>query len=163
VHLVLGLCVVTVIVALLPGRRIYDDANNCFRNGLAELANTESHGGHCEPSYTRVRETRSAGGWSAIFFVVAVALGAGMVLGRPTRASAIGFAIWTALISAAIALFNFQIFGDVEVRLWPSHVLTFAVGTLLVLVLIAAPLVAFVTRERSSDSLPAARDSTGSR
>jgi hypothetical protein len=29
VHLVLAVCVVVLIVAMLPGRRVYTDANNC--------------------------------------------------------------------------------------------------------------------------------------
>ena len=161
----LALCVVVLIFAKLPGRRIYDDANNCFGNGLAELANTESHGGHCTPSYTKLRATEAAGGWRAIFFAVAVALGAGIVHRRPTRANAVGWAIWTVLAGAAVAglLIDLDFFGDVEVLLWTAHVLTFALGTIFVLVLIATPIVTFATRERPSDSLPAARDSTGSR
>ena len=160
----LVLCVAVLPLALLPGRRILDDANNCGGNGLAALANTESHGGHCTPSYTKVRDTETAGGWRAIIFAIAVALGAGIVENKPRRANAIGWAVWTALAGVLVVglMVDLDFFSQVEV-LWPSRVVSFALGTILVLVLIATPIVVLVTRESPSDSFPVATGSTGSR
>jgi len=58
---------------------------------------------------------------------------------------------------------DFLDFFDHVELLWTSHVLAFAAGTMLVLVLLGVPVVVIATRERPSDSLPVATDSTGSR
>ena len=161
----LALCAVIVIVAMLPGRRVYADASNCAGEGLARLANTEARGGSCTPSYTKIKRTDAAGGWLAIVLAVSVALGASIVHGRPGRANAIGWAVWTALVSVVIVLRSIDFldfFEHVDI-LWTSHVLAFAAGMMLVLVLLAVPIVVIATRERASDSLPAATDLTGSR
>lgn len=161
----LALCVVVLIVAMLPGRRVYSDANNCVGNGLAELANTEAHGGSCTSSYTKIVRTEAAGGWLAIVAAVSVVFGGLLVRDRPGRASAIGWAMWTALISVLLLMHStdFLDFFDHVELLWASHVLAFATGMMLVLVLVGVPVVVIATRERPTDSLPVATDSTGSR
>lgn len=161
----LALCVVIVILAKLPGRQIYADANHCFGEGLAGLANTEEHAGSCTPSYTKIVRTEPAGGWLAIVLAVSVALPALLVRDRPGRASAIGWAVWTAVVSIVLVVQSLAVLVifDRGELLWAAHVLAFAAGMMLVLVLLAVPIVVIATRERPSDSLPAARDSTGSR
>ncbi|MBV8756264.1 MAG: hypothetical protein JO257_03245, partial [Deltaproteobacteria bacterium] len=97
VHLVLALCAVIVVLAMLPGRRVYSDANNCFGNGLASLGMTESREHHCEPSYTKLERTEPAGGWPAIVIACAVALAAGILYRKPKRSTALLFWLWSAL------------------------------------------------------------------
>jgi hypothetical protein len=158
VHLVLALCAVVVVVAKLPGRHVYADANNCFGSALASLGTTEHHHDECTPSYTRLLRTEEAGGWAAIVFAVAVALGAGIVHRKPTRAKAVAWIVWTALAGVGAAVMSFELnFFDHVVTLWPTHVLAFALGMLLVFVLIAVPIIAIATRERVSDSSAIAR------
>src|SRR5690348_1057063 len=95
VHLVLGLSVVVVALAFLPGRRVYADANNCIGNALASFGMMEHHHEECAPSYTELVATRPAGGSFALVFVAAVAIGAGIVYRRPERWTAWLWAIWT--------------------------------------------------------------------
>jgi hypothetical protein len=163
VHLVLALCVVVVIVAMLPGQRVYSDANNCFGYALASFGNTEHHQIDCTPSYTKLERTDPAGGWPAIGLVVAIAIGAGVLHRRPRRSTAVLFSLWCLLSAAGVFAMTFQLdlFDHVE-TLWPEAVLGFAFGMIGVLVL-AAPIVAFITREKPSDSLPVATGSTGNR
>lgn len=159
VHLVLALCVILVVVANLPGRRIYADANNCFGNGLASLGMTESHHFECTPSYTKLARTEPAGGWAAILLALAIALGAGIVHHRPRRITAIAWVVWTVLAAAGTAAMSFHLsLFDHIVTLWPGHVLAFAVGMLFVLVLLATPIIVIATRERPSDSTAIARN-----
>lgn len=157
-HLVLALCVIVVAVAKLPGRRVYADANDCFANAVASLVTTEHHHEHCTPSYTKLERTEQAGGWAAIVFAVAVALGAGILHRRPTRATAIAWVVWTGLAGVGAAVMSFQLsLFDHVVSLWPTHVLAFALGMLLVFVLLATPVIVIATRERVSDSSAIAR------
>ena len=159
----LALCAVVVIVAMLPGRHVYSDANNCFGIGIASLGMTESHGGHCEPSYTKLERTEPAGGWPAIVIACAVALAAGILYRKPKRSVAVLFWLWCGLTTGlAIALtIDFDFFDHV-VTLWPEKLLAFAFGTIGVLVF-AAPIVAFATREKPGDSLPVASASGDAR
>jgi hypothetical protein len=163
VHLVLGLCVVIVVVAMLPGRRVYSDANHCLGYALASFGNTEHHQVDCTPSYTTLERTEPAGGWPAIGTALAIAIGAAILYRKPERRIAMLFWLWSALSCASIIALTFQLdlFEHVEL-LWPAHVIGFALGMLAILVF-AAPVVALVTREKPSDSLPVARGSTGSR
>lgn len=145
-------------MAKLPGRRIYADANNCFGYGLASLGMTEHHHVECTPSYTELRGTEEAGGWYAILFAGAVALGAGIVHRKPTRATAFAWVVWTALAAAGAFVLSFELnLFDHVVNLWPTHVLAFAFGMVLVLVLIAAPIIVIATRERATGSSAIAR------
>lgn len=159
----LALCVVIPVVALLPGHRVYGDANNCFGYALASLGNTEHHEDHCTPSYTKLERTEPAGGWPVVGLAVAIAIGVGVLYRKPRRSIAILCWLWCVLAAAGtLALtLDLDLFDRVEI-LWPEKVLAFALGTIGVLVT-AAPVVAFVTREPPSGSLPVARGSTGSR
>ena len=58
----LALCVVIPVVALLPGHRVYGDANNCFGYALASLGNTEHHEDHDGSDDNDEREGVRAGG-----------------------------------------------------------------------------------------------------
>ena len=159
----LGLCIVIAIVAMLPGRRVYGDANNCFGYAIASLGNTEHHEDHCTPSYTQLERTDPAGGWPAFGTALAVAIGAAILYRKPERKIAMLFSLWSALSCASIIALSLQLdLFDHVVLLWPARVLGFALGMLAILVF-AAPIVALVTRESPSDSLPVARGSTGSR
>lgn len=155
----LALCAVVVIVAMLPGRRVYSDANNCVGLGLASLGMTEHHGGHCEPSYTKVERTEPAGGWPAIVVACVVALAAGILYRKPKRSTALLFWLWCGLsIGLAMALTIDFSFFDHVVTLWPQELLGFVFGMIGVLVF-AAPIVAFATREKAGDPLPVASTS----
>jgi hypothetical protein len=158
VHLVLALCMVIAFVAKLSGWRIYVDSNNCVGNGLEGLANTESRPHHCTPSYDRLDHTDEAGGWAAIVFVIAVAIGGGIVYLKPTRATAITWVVWTVLAASGAAAMSvhLNLFDD-AVELWPSHVLVFAAGVMLVLIVIATPIILIATRETPTGSSAIAR------
>ena len=54
-------------------------------------------------------------------------------------------------------------FFDDVVLLWPTYVLRFAAGMLLVLTVLATPIVVIATRERPSDSSAIARRRSRSR
>lgn len=156
VHLVLGLCVILVVVAKLPGRRVYTDANGC--PGFETLAMTEHRDVECTPSYTKLVRTEPAGGWAAIVLAVAVALGAGIVHLKPTRATAIAWVVWTVLAATGTAAMSFELsFLDDAVLLWPTYVLRFAAGMLLVLTVLATPIIVIATRERATGSSAIAR------
>jgi hypothetical protein len=89
---------------------------------------------------------------------VAIALGAGIVYRKPTRAKAILWVVWTALAAAGTAAMSFELsFFDDVVLLWPTYVLRFSAGMLLVFVLIATPIVVIASRARASDSSAVAR------
>lgn len=158
VHLVLGLCAIVVVVAKLPGRRVYADANNCAGYGLATLGMTEHRHHECTPSYTKLVRTEPAGGWAAIVFAVAVALGAGIVHRKPTRAKSIAWLVWTVLAAAGTAAMSFDLsFFDDVVLLWPTHVLRFAVGMLLVLTVLATPIIVIASRATDSSAIARSR------
>lgn len=162
-HLVLPVCLVIAVVAMLPGRRIYSDTNHCFGNGLASLASTEHHGDSCTPSYTTLERTEPAGGWPAVALAIAIAIGAAILYRKPRRSFAVVFWLWSTLPAVGLVAMTFDLdFFDRVVVLWPEHVLGFAGGMLGVLV-IAAPILAFLTRDPPSDSLPVATGSTDSR
>jgi hypothetical protein len=163
VHLVLASCLVVAVLAMLPGRRVYGDANNCLGYALASLGTTEHHDVACTPSFTRLERTEPAGGWPALGTALAIAIGAALLYSRPDRKIALLFWAWSALSGASIVALSFQLdlFTHVEL-LWPEHVLGFALGMLAILVF-AAPIVALVTREPATGSLPVATGSTGSR
>ncbi len=159
----LALCGVIPVVAMLPGHRVYGDANNCFGYALASLGDTEHHVEHCTPSYTKLERTEPAGGWPAIGLAIAIAIGVGVLYRRPRRSTAVLCWLWCMLAAAGtlVLTINFDLFDRVVV-LWPEQALAFVFGTIGVLVTVA-PIVAFVTREKPSDSLPVATGSTGSR
>jgi hypothetical protein len=163
VHLVLALGLVAAVLGFFPGSRVYDDANNCFGRALASLGMTEPRHDDCTASYTKLKAIQPAGGWPVVGFVLAVALGGAIVHRKPRRAYAFAWTIWTGLIAVALifVMFDLHIFEHVVI-LWPTRVVQFAIGTLLVLVMLATPLVALVTRE-PRDSLPTATDRSGSR
>ena len=149
---------ITVILAVLPGRHVYADANNCFA-GLGTRSPTDPARPATRTSYAP--RLRAAG--STIPFAVSVALGAGVVHRKPRRATAIGWAVWTALASIVIVLrsIDFLDFFDPVQLTWASHALAFAAGMMLVLVLLAIPIVIAFTREDPTGSLPVATGSTG--
>ena len=162
-EIALALTVVLVVVAKLPGRRVYDDANNCFGFVMGSMASTEHTTFTCTPSYTKLVGTEEAGGWAVVILAAAVALGAAILHRFPGRANAVAFWVWSGLAGTGVAFmtFDLDLFSHVEI-LWPEHVLGFALGMLAVVVFVT-PVVAAVTREKPSDSLPVARGSSGSR
>ena len=162
-EIALALSVVLVVVAKLPGRRVYDDANDCFGAALGSFATTEHSSYVCVPSYTKLVGTEDAGGWPVVLLAVAVALGAAILHRFPGRANALAYWVWCGLAGTGVAFmtFDLDLFSHVEI-LWPERVLGFALGMLAILVFVT-PFIAAVTREKPSDSLPVARGSTGNR
>lgn len=163
IHLVLALGLVAAVIGFFPGERIYDDANNCFGQALASLGVTEHHHDDCTPAYTKLVATQGAGDWPVLGFVLAVALGGAIVYRKPRRSYALAWTIWTGLMAVALifVMFDLHVFEHVVI-LWPTHVVQFAIGMLLVLVMIATPVIALVTREPSG-SLPTATGRSDSR
>ena len=159
----LAIGLVAAVIGLFPGTRVYDDANDCFGRALAGLATTEHHHDDCTPAYTVLKATQPAGGWPVVGFVLAVALGGAIVYRKPRRAYAFAWTIWSGLSAVALifVMFDFHLFEHVVI-LWPTYVTQFAIGMLLVLVMVATPLVAVLTRE-PRDSLPVATDRSDSR
>jgi hypothetical protein len=151
------------VVAKLPGRRVYDDANDCFGAALGSFASTEHASYVCVPSYTKLVGTEDAGGWPLVLLAVAVALGAAILHRFPGRTNALAYWVWCGLAGTGVAVmtFDLDLFNHVEI-LWPERVLGFALGMLAIIVFVT-PIVAAVTREQASDSLPVARGSTGNR
>ena len=140
-------------LGMLPGKRVYADASNCF--GAAFLI---VHGGarDCTPSYSQLTETRRAGG-PALLAAVAVLLVPGILAYRRPRR------LWAAalpllLVAVAIGVFyltwSLDLFVRVEV-LWPTHVVSGLVGVVSVLIGIGLPLATFVGRDAAR--LPRAR------
>lgn len=162
-EIALVLSAVLAVAAKLPGRRVYDDANDCFGAALGSFASTEHSSYVCVPSYTKLVGTEDAGGWPMVLLAVAVALGAAILHRFPGRANALAYWVWCGLAGTGVAFMSFDLdlFSHVEI-LWPERVLGFALGMLAILVF-ATPIVAALTREKPSDSLPVARGSKGSR
>ncbi|MEO6774824.1 MAG: hypothetical protein ABI467_17750 [Kofleriaceae bacterium] len=158
VHLVLALGVVLVAITFLPGRRVYDDANNCLGRAFAGFATTEHRHDDCSPSYTELKATEPAGGWPLVGFAIVVAIGAGLVHRRPRRRYAWAWVASTALAAVALFVTTFELhFFEYVETLWPAAVLDIALGTILVLVLLAAPAAALLSRERAGGLPPADR------
>ena len=157
------LSAVLAVMSKVPGRRVFDDANDCFGAALGSFASTEHSSYVCVPSYTKLVGTEDAGGWPGVLFAVAVALGAAILHRFPGRANALAYWVWCGLAGsgAAFMSFDLDLFSHVEI-LWPERVLGFTGGMLAIIVFVT-PFVAAVTREKPSDSLPVARDSTGNR
>lgn len=135
VHLVLPIGLVVAIVGQLPAYRMYF--------GDAFLG-TQTAGG----------------GWLILFLGIALAPAA-IVYRDPRRRWAWVWAGWTLPSGFMVAgvSFGMSLFEH-PVPLWPAQVVRFGVGTILVLVVIAAPIVALVSRgtdEPARTRLPEAR------
>ena len=135
VHLVVPIAAVTGTVGLLPGYRMYFDD-------------------------TFLHEQTAGGGWLILFLALALAPAA-IVHRDPRRRWAWIWAAWT-LPSGFLVMavsFGFSIFQR-AVPLWPAHVVRFGVGTILVLLVFAVPIIALGSRgsdEPEPSRLPQAR------
>lgn len=135
VQLVVPTAIVTGVAGLLPGYEMY-------------FGDTHLH-----------TET-AGGGWLILFLALALAPAA-VVYRDPRRRWAWIWAGWT-LPSGFLVMavsFGFKIF-ERAVPLWPAHVVRFGVGTILVLLVIAVPLIALASRgsdEAAPSRLPQAR------
>lgn len=163
-RLIIGLTVLAVLllgIGLLPGERVYDDANNCFGRVFGALGNTEHQPSACESSYTRLSETRLAGGLPLAIYLVVV-VGPGWLVYRTPRArSAWWWFAWSivgAVLSACLAFyleFHLDLFSH-TVILWPRRVVEASVATVQLSLLLALPII--IARSRAPRAPAARRD-----
>ncbi len=136
-------------IGLLPGERLYQDSNNCFGNAVVGMFMTEDAPA-CTPAYDKLVETRLAGGLPLAIALVLVLLPGYFVYRGPRRSLAITWSLWTLSVGVLYLMFTFDLvlFDKAEV-LWPQHAVGMLAGTLAVLVVVIAPLVAAFTRRGS--------------
>ena len=136
-------------LGFLPGERIYEDSNNCFGNAVAGMFMTE-HGPSCTPAYDKLVETRLAGGLPLAIALVLLMLPGYFVYRGPSRSLAIMWSLWTLIVGVLYLMFTFDlVLFDRAVILWPERAVATLAGTLGVLVVVVAPLVAAFTRRGS--------------
>ncbi len=151
-RLMLGIAAVISVIAFLPGLAMYDDANHC-----RDLP-------HCEPAYTVLAHSWSAGGPFVLAFLLVVLAPIGLAYRVPERRPLRAWIAWICLGPLLIGMLSLGIayHGSQRVRfetLWPQHVVLLGLGVLAVLLLAVLPLVLATTRE---DSVPRARIAEGS-
>src|SRR5262249_20776610 len=136
--------------------------NNCFGHVFGSLASTEHQQGACESSYTRLSETRLAGGVPlAVYLIIVVAPGWLVYLAPRARPAWWWFA-WSivgAVLSACLGFyleFNLDLFSR-TVILWPTRVVEAGVAAIEVALLLGLPLV--IVRSRTL-RVPAERTKT---
>lgn len=135
VQLVVPTAIVSAVAGLLPGYQMYFDGT---------YLHTETAGG----------------GWLILFLALALAPAA-VVYRDPRRRWAWLWAGWTfpSLTLSVMVSFGFRIF-ERSVPLWPAQVVRFGVCMIFVLVMLAVPLIALVSRgadEAAPSPLPRAR------
>ena len=155
-RLIVALTVLAVVllgIGLLPGERVYDDANNCFGHVFGALASTEHQQSACESSYTQLRETRLAGGVPlAVYLIIVVAPG-WLVYRTPRARPAWWWFAWSiigAVLSACLGFyleFNLDLFSR-TVILWPTRVVEAGIAVIEVALLLGLPLVVVRSRTR---------------
>jgi hypothetical protein len=165
-RLIIGLTVLAVVllgIGLLPGERVYDDANNCFGRVFGALGNTEHQQSACESSYTRLSETRLAGGLPLAIYLVVVVGPGWLVYRKPRARPAWWWFAWSivgAVLSACLAFyleFHLDLFSR-TVILWPTRVVEVGIATIQGALLLALPLI--IVRSRTPRA-PAARLDAG--
>jgi len=150
------LAVVLLGVGLLPGQRVYHDANHCLSHALAALRLGDPS---CTSSYPELRGTYPAGGLRLALYLVVVLVPAWPVYRDPRAQRA-----WTwfaASIAGGIVAGNLVFYLEVEpdalshtVTLWPARVVEAGVAAIQVVLLLALPLT--IARSRTP-RVPAAR------
>ena len=140
---------------LLPGERVYDDANNCFGHAIGSFF---GYGERCQSSYTKLVTTRLAGGLPLVLFVGATLLYGWILVNNPRRWVALAWLVWTAvgLVIVFAATFELDLFMH-TVTLWPMHVTFTLIGAMLVLIFPIAPIVAFTSKREVIDETASAR------
>lgn len=147
-RLIIGLTVLAVVllgIGLLPGERVYDDANNCFGHVFGALGNTEHQPSACESSYTRLSEIRLAGGLPLAIYLVVVVGPGWLIYRRPGARRAWWWFAWSivgAVLSACLGFyleFHLDLFSR-TVILWPTRVVEVGVATIQLALLLGLPI-----------------------
>lgn len=163
---VIVVCGLAMVIGLLPGTKIYRDANDCFGHALGSLFSAHGGGGHCEPHYKLIG-TKPAGGFDLVVALIPLVLG-GLAVRRWPRPLVAGLwpvGAFVLLVIGAIVTLDFDIFSlERKVPLWPSYVVSGLLGliALIMLVLIIAmPIIsihrALARRRAAREAFPAAR------
>jgi hypothetical protein len=157
--LITGLAVLAVVligVGLLPGQRVYHDANHCLGRALAALHLAEPS---CTSSYTDLRGTYPAGGLRLALYLVVVLVPAWPLYRDPRAPRA--WKWFAASIAAGIIAGNLVFYLEVEpdalshtVTLWPARIVEAGVAAIQVVLLLALPLT--IARSRTP-RVPTAR------
>ena len=165
---VIVLCGLAMIVGLLPGMKVYKDANDCFGHALGRLFSAHGGGGGstCESHYVLIR-TERAGGWELMLALLPVVLG-GLAVRRWPRPLIAGLWPLGAFVLLAIGVivtFDLEIFSlERKVAMWPTVVVSVLLGfvaLIMLIVFVAMPIVGVVRfrarRRAAREVIPQAR------